>query len=215
MTQKEILEIFQKCGALLKGHFQLSSGLHSNKYLQCALVLQHPRYARLLGEELAQKFSSQKIDVVIGPAMGGVIIAYETARALNARALFTERWQGKMVLRRGFKIKERERVLIIEDVLTTGGSAMEVVNLIKEQRGETIGIGAIVDRSSKKVFASEQFFKYDFLFKLSPETFPADDCPLCKQRIPLVKPGSRQSAEISPQSTVNSLQSAETREPIP
>ncbi|MFA5085735.1 MAG: orotate phosphoribosyltransferase, partial [Candidatus Omnitrophota bacterium] len=122
MTEKEVLRLFEKFGALLKGHFKLSSGLHSEKYLQCALVLQYPDIAEKLSKALVNKFFSRKIDVVIGPALGGVTLAYETARALGVRGLFTERQDGKMVLRRGFSISKGEKVLVVEDVVTTGGS---------------------------------------------------------------------------------------------
>ncbi|MCD6093718.1 MAG: orotate phosphoribosyltransferase [Candidatus Omnitrophica bacterium] len=189
MSEEEILQIFQRCGALLEGHFELSSGLHSNKYLQCALVLQYPKYAFLLAEALAQRFSQQKIDVVIGPALGGIIIAYEVAKFLNARALFAEREQGKMALRRGFEINEGEKVLIIEDVITTGGSVKELIDLLRERKGEVAGLGAIVDRRPQP--SDKQSFQYEYLLKLRIKTFSPSDCPLCKQNIPLVKPGSK------------------------
>lgn len=194
MTEKEIGQIFQKCGALLEGHFQLSSGLHSEKYLQCAMVLQYPKYASLLGEALAQKFSSQrptgqKIDVVVGPALGGIIIAHEMAKFLNARALFAEREQGKMTLRRGFEVNKGERVLVVEDVITTGGSVKEVVDLVRERKGEIVGLGAIIDRRPEP--SDKQSFQYEYLLKLKINTFSPSNCPLCKQSIPLVKPGSK------------------------
>ena len=194
MSEKKILQIFQKCGALLEGHFQLSSGLHSSLYLQCALVLQYPRYGSLLGKELAKKFFSQKIDVVIGPAIGGIIIAYEVAKFLNVQALFSERQRGKMLLRRGFKINKGEKVLLIEDVLTTGGSLKEVIDLVKKEKGEIGGIGAIVDRSDKNIFFEREnrlVGKYNFLLKLPMKTFSPINCPFCKQSVPLIKPGSK------------------------
>ena len=131
MNEKEVLGIFEKSGALLKGHFKLSSGLHSEKYLQCALVLQYPNMAERLSEALANNFSAEKIDVVIGPALGGVTLAYEVARAIGSRGLFTERQDGKMVLRRGFSITKGEKVLVVEDVVTTGGSTKEVIELVR------------------------------------------------------------------------------------
>ncbi len=191
MNEKEILQIFQKCGALLDGHFQLSSGLHSEKYLQCALVLQHPDYTSLLSEALAKKFSAQKIDVVIGPALGGIIIAYEVAKFLNVRALSAERVKGKMLLRRGFEINKGEGVLVVEDVITTGGSVKELIDLVRERKGEVAGLGAIVDRTDKDIIWLPESLQYDFLLKLKIKTFSPSDCPLCKQNIPLVKPGSK------------------------
>ena len=188
MTPKEVLELFEKSGALLKGHFKLSSGLHSEKYLQCALVLQYPDIAERLSKALANKFSGEKIDVVIGPALGGVTLAYEVARAIGRRGLFTERQDGKMVLRRGFSISQGEKVLVVEDVVTTGGSTKEVIDLVKSFGADVIGVGSIIDRSSAGIDFGAPFKP---LAKVDVETFEEGKCPLCKKQAPITKPGSR------------------------
>ncbi len=189
MLEKEVIELFEKSGALLKGHFKLSSGLHSEKYLQCALVLQYPDIAEKLSEALANNFSGQKIEVVIGPALGGVTLAYETARAIGARGLFTERQDGKMVLRRGFSISGGEKVLVVEDVVTTGGSTKEVIDLVKSFGGDVVGVGSIIDRSGGALVDFGAPFKP--LAKVEVETFKEEKCPLCKKGLPITKPGSR------------------------
>ncbi|MFA5255981.1 MAG: orotate phosphoribosyltransferase [Candidatus Omnitrophota bacterium] len=188
MTEKEVLRLFEKFGALLKGHFKLSSGLHSEKYLQCALILQHPDIAEKLSKALVNKFSSRKIDVVIGPALGGVTLAYEAARALGVRGLFTERQDGKMVLRRGFSISKGEKVLVVEDVVTTGGSTKEVIELVKSFGADIVGVGSIIDRSVSGIDFGVPF---ESLAKIDVETFEEDKCPLCKKEMPVTKPGSR------------------------
>jgi len=183
-----IISLLLKTGGLLRGHFLLSSGLHSPQYLQCALVLQHPKRAAYLAQELAKKFRKEDVDVVIGPALGGIIIAYEMARALETRALFAERVEEKMELRRGFKINPGERVLVVEDVITTGGSAKEVIDLVKELGGVVVGVGALIDRSQGKTNLGVPL---KTLANLNIETYPKETCPLCRQGIPLVKPGSK------------------------
>ena len=204
MTEKEVLDLFVKQGALLNGHFKLSSGLHSEKYLQCALVLQYPEIAEKLSKAIATNFSKDKIDVVIGPALGGVTLAYEVARAIGSRGLFTERhpsigpgWRPecaegrqdkKMVLRRGFVISKGEKVLVVEDVVTTGGSTKEVIDLVKSFGGNVAGVGSIIDRSSAKIDFGVPFRS---LAKVKVETFEEDKCPLCKKGIPITKPGSK------------------------
>jgi orotate phosphoribosyltransferase len=188
MTEKEVLFLFEELNALLKGHFKLSSGLHSEKYLQCAIVLQHPVIAEKLAKELAAKFETEKIEVVIGPALGGVTWSYEVARALGVRSLFTEREEGKMTLRRGFSIKEGERVLVVEDVVTTGGSTKEVIDVVNASGGIVVGVGSVIDRSDKPV---DFGVKFKSLAKLKVQTFKEHDCPLCKAGTPVLKPGSR------------------------
>ena len=188
MTQDEVLKLFDKYGALLTGHFRLSSGLHSEKYLQCALVLQYPDAAQKLSKALAKKFSEGKIDVVIGPALGGITLAYEVARALGVRGLFTERQDGAMVLRRGFSIDAGERALVVEDVITTGGSTKEVIDVVKNSGGVAVGVASIIDRSSGPVNFGVRF---ETLAKIKIETFNEGNCPLCKNNIPVTKPGSR------------------------
>ncbi|MEW6607334.1 MAG: orotate phosphoribosyltransferase [bacterium] len=184
-----IISLLLKTGGLLRGHFLLSSGLHSPQYLQCALVLQHPKRAEYLGKELAKKFNKKDVDVVIGPALGGIIVAHEVARALGTKALFAERVEDKMQLRRGFKINYGEKVLVVEDVITTAGSVKEVMELVKELNGIVVGVGALIDRSQGKV---DLGIPLKTLAKLNIETYSRETCPLCKQQLPLVKPGSRE-----------------------
>uniref|UniRef100_A0A7C3RK70 Orotate phosphoribosyltransferase n=1 Tax=Dictyoglomus thermophilum TaxID=14 RepID=A0A7C3RK70_DICTH len=183
------LNVFKAKGAFLEGHFLLSSGLHSPNYLQCALILQYPDLSEKIAKEIAEKIPEYlKIDVVVGPALGGIIIAYELARALNVRGIFAEREEGKMTLRRGFSIKPGEKVLICEDVVTTGGSALEVANLIKENGGEVVSFACIVDRSGGKNIFDKPLYS---LIQLKLDTYKPEECPLCKAGIPLLKPGSR------------------------
>jgi orotate phosphoribosyltransferase len=188
MTEKEVLDIFTRQNALLTGHFKLSSGLHSENYLQCALVLQHPDIAEKMSQALAGKFKGLKVDVVVGPALGGVTLAYEVARALGVRGLFTERQEGKMTLRRGFAIKPGEKVLVCEDVVTTGGSTKEVIDLAKELGGIVVGVGSVIDRSDSPVDFGAPFHS---LAKIAVKTFKEEECPFCKKSIPITKPGSR------------------------
>jgi orotate phosphoribosyltransferase len=189
MTEKEVLSLFDRYGALLNGHFKLSSGLHSGKYLQCALVLQYPGVAAKLSKALAGKFEGkEKIDVVVGPALGGVTLAYEVARATGARGIFTERQDGVMALRRGFSIKPGEKVLVVEDVITTGGSTKEVMKVIEDAGGVVVGIGSIIDRSAGTAGFNVRFAS---LAKVDIKTYEAESCPLCKEGAPAIKPGSR------------------------
>ncbi len=188
MTEKEVLKIFDTHNALLKGHFRLSSGLHSEKYLQCALVLQHPEVAEKLARALAAKFSKEKIDLVMGPALGGITLAYEIARAIGVRGIFTERQEGKMTMRRGFSIGKGEKALVVEDVVTTGGSTKEVIDVVKSSGAFVVGVGSIIDRSAGRI---DFGVKFEFLAKIEIETFEEKNCPLCKKSIPVTKPGSR------------------------
>jgi len=184
----KIMEIFTRSGALLEGHFRLTSGLHSPLYFQCALVLQYPEYCSQIAEKIRHHFSEKKIDLVIAPAIGGIVIAQEVGRQLGVRTLFTERKDGVMALRRGFSISAGEKVLVCEDVVTTGGSVLEVIDIVKKTGAEISGIGYIVDRSGGKVsFGYDQYA----VVQLSAQTYDPADCPLCQKNIPLVKPGSR------------------------
>ena len=183
------LEVFEETGAYLKGHFLLTSGLHSNEYLQCALVLQHPRIAERLGAELARRFSP--CDLVASPALGGLIMGHEVARALDCRFLFTEREGGRMALRRGFSIRSGERAVVIEDVVTTGGSTREVIDVLRASGAEVLGAGSIIDRSGGRVDLGVPRVALASLDALS---WPPEECPLCRQGVPVVKPGSRQAA---------------------
>ncbi|MEW5766579.1 MAG: dihydroorotate dehydrogenase [bacterium] len=173
--------------ALLEGHFWLSSGRHSGRYFQAALILQDPSLASIWCTKLARKFKGEKIDLVIGPALGGVIVAQEVAKSLGVRAIFTERVSGKMQLRRGFRINPQERVLVVEDVITTGGSVKEVIELVKQTKAEVVGVGALVDRSG----GIELGFHPESLLQVEIETYAPDSCPLCQKDLPLVKPGSK------------------------
>lgn len=183
-------EAIERTGMLKTGHFLLSSGLHSSQYLQCARLLQYPNDAKQTGNQLAQLFQDQPIDVVVGPALGGVIIAHEVARTLGVRCLFTERKEGKMQLRRGFEIQPKERVLIVEDVVTTGGSVREVIDVMEDLQAEIVGVGSIFNRSKSNPFAN---IPYRALKTLEIENVKPEECPLCQQGVPAVKPGSRSS----------------------
>jgi len=184
----QALEIFRKVGALLDGHFRLTSGRHSAQYMQCALVLQYPELAQKFAAHLAQAFRQEAVDTVIGPAMGGILVAHEVARALGTRALFTERENGVMTLRRGFHMQAGERVLVVEDVITTGGSVREVIEVVQAQGAVPVGVGVLVDRSGGQADFGLPLVS---VLQLDLQTFEPQDCPLCAQGIPAVKPGSR------------------------
>ena len=189
MNDKEAMEILLSLGAVLKGHFLLSSGKHSDTYIQCAKLFQYPEYSELFSKKLADEFTADKIDVVIGPALGGVVLAYEMAKQLNVRGIFAERTQGQMQLRRGFEIKRGEKVLVVEDVVTTGGSTREVMQIVKELGGEVMGIGSIVDRSNDQV---DFGVKFRSILKINAIAYEPQTCPLCEKGITIVKPGSRE-----------------------
>ncbi|HEY8540975.1 MAG TPA: orotate phosphoribosyltransferase [Pseudothermotoga sp.] len=183
-----MIEMLYEVGALLEGHFLLSSGKHSSKYVQCAKIFERPEYGDKVGEMIAQKISHHKPDVVIGPALGGIIVAYTVARHLGARAMFTEREDGIMKLRRDFHINKDEKVAIVEDVTTTGKSVLEVAEVVKEYGGQICCIASIIDRSTQPLPFDVPFYS---LMKLELPIYEPDDCPLCRQKIQLVKPGSR------------------------
>lgn len=186
--------MFRKTGAYLRGHFRLTSGLHSREYLQCALVLQYPRHAESLGASLARAMRASKPDlapsVVVSPAIGGLIIGHEVARAFNARAIFMERdaASGTMVLRRGFSVDPGEIAVVVEDVVTTGGSTREVVAAMREAGADVVMAGSIIDRSGGSVEVGAPRVS---LATLQVVTYPPENCPLCRDGIPVVKPGSR------------------------
>lgn len=188
MTANEVLDIYQKTGALLTGHFLLSSGLHSDRYLQSALVLQQPDTATKLCAALAARFKDRRIEVVIAPALGGVFVSHETARALGVRALFAERVNGELTLRRGFSIKPGERVLVVEDVITTGKSTRETIAVVKSVGGEVVAAGSLVDRSGGR---ADLGVPYESLVILDVPSYTADACPMCKTGSTPIKPGSR------------------------
>lgn len=188
MTSEQILKIFETTGALLNGHFLLSSGLHSPQYFQCAKVLQYPHYAEQLCSIIGNHFIDKNVQVVIAPAIGGILVSYEVARQLSVRSIFAERENGTMILKRGFELGAGEKVLIVEDVITTGGSVKEVIDLVKNLSAEIVGIGCLVDRSGGKINLEFPIFS---LIQLEIEAVSPQNCPLCKQKIPIVKPGSR------------------------
>ena len=190
MTKKKdkILEICRKTGALLRGHFRLTSGLHSGHYLQCAKALQYPEFSEFMCKELAGPFKHSKISVVAAPAIGGIIVAYEIARILKARTIFAEREDGGMSFRRGFSLTPKDRVLVVEDVMTTGGSIKEVINLVKISGAKVMGVGVLFDRSPERIDLGTD---YKCLLRLNIETFTPDKCPLCEEKIEITKPGSR------------------------
>jgi orotate phosphoribosyltransferase len=188
VTHDDLIDLFRRSGALLEGHFRLSSGLHSSGYLQCALVLQHPDHAARLGREIAHAVEPLRATVVLSPALGGIVIGHEVARALGVRALFAERQDGILTLRRGFMLAETDRVLVVEDVLTTGASTRETMQVATASGGRVVGIAAIVDRSAGQAAFD---VPYHALLPMNLPTFEPDACPLCAQGRPVVKPGSR------------------------
>lgn len=181
-------KILTETGAFRQGHFQLTSGLHSSGYLQCALILQYPHHAEYICRELAQRLAAKKPDVVLSPALGGIVMGYELARALHCRGIFGERVNGEMQLRRGFFLRENERVLLAEDVVTTGGSVQELKAIVEAAGAQIIGYAALCDRSGG-MFSPAQGL--DSWVMLSIESWQPDLCPLCGKGIPIDKPGSR------------------------
>jgi orotate phosphoribosyltransferase len=188
ISSEKVLEIFRQTGALLEGHFILTSGYHSPHYFQCAKVLQYPTYNTLFAKEIAEHFKNLDINVVISPAVGGIVLATEIGRLLNARTIFAERENNIMTLRRGFDIYENENVLVCEDVVTTGGSVFEIIEIVKEKKAKIVGVGYIIDRSGGKVdFGVKQVS----LAKVEIEKYPPDNLPDWLSKIPVTKPGSR------------------------
>jgi orotate phosphoribosyltransferase len=188
MTPDEVLSLFRRSGALLEGHFLLSSGRHSGGYLQAALVLQRPDQAEALGQALAERFRDADPTAVLSPALGGVVIGHEVARALGVNGIFAERLDGALTLRRGFSLSESDRVLVVEDVVTTGGSTRETVAVARAAGAQVIGAGAVVDRSGG---AAELGVVFHPLATVDFATYDAGTCPLCAKGWPAVKPGSR------------------------
>jgi len=187
---EEVMKKFEQAGAIQKGHFKLTSGVHSDTYIQCAQVMQHPEFMHNLCSELGKKFRGDDIDVIVGPAIGGIIMAHVMARVLGpwVRAIFTERENGKMTLRRSFEIKEGEKVLVVEDVTTTGSSVREVIDIVNLRKGKVVGVGVLIDRSGGRVNFG---VKTEKLLTINIKTYLPEECPLCKKGIPTVKPGSR------------------------
>lgn len=187
----DIFRLFQQTGAILDGHFVLASGLHSPRYVQCALALQYPEQATRLGERLAAYFRSLEVQVVVAPAIGGILVAHEVARALGARALFAERKGGRLQLRRGFRLRPGERVVVVEDVVTTGQSLREVVQIVRDQAADVVGLGALLNRSQSEILPLGP--PLHALLTLPIPVYQPDQCPLCRQGLPLEAPGTKQS----------------------
>ncbi len=187
----DVIDIFRRTGALLEGHFLLSSGLHSPGYLQCALVLQHPAHAEACGAAIAAQVKALGIQTVLSPALGGIVIGQEVGRALGVRAIFAERQDGRLVLRRGFTLAPGERLLVVEDVVTTGGSTRETIDVARGRGAEIVAAAAIIDRSGGNPGLPVPFHA---LATMALPTYPADACPLCKSGSPAIKPGSRTPA---------------------
>jgi orotate phosphoribosyltransferase len=190
MTQEEVLNMFKQSEALLEGHFRLTSGLHSDRYLQCALVLQHPQQAALLGAALAANLQAlaEIPDFVIAPALGGILVAHEVAKALGIRGIFAERQDGSLKLRRGFQIRPGEKAYVVEDVVTTGGSTRETMDAVTQAGGIVSAVGSLIDRSGGK---TELRVPRAALAVLNVPTFTPEECPLCKTGSQAIKPGSR------------------------
>lgn len=192
MNQEEVIERFRRTGALLEGHFILTSGLHSPQYLQCALMLQHPSEAEAFGRAIAANFHGQSIETVAAPAIGGLIIGHETARSLNSRFIWTEREGGQMTLRRGFHVRRGETVLVVEDVITTGGSTRETIEVLRAAGARVIGAASIIDRSAGRADVGVPRLA---LATLDVPVIAPHVCPLCARGEPATKPGSRKERQ--------------------
>jgi len=188
IPKEQILDIFKQTNALLEGHFVLTSGLHSPHYFQCARVLQFPKYLHLLAGDIAKHYEYSEVELVISPAIGGIVVGTEVGRVLGVRTIFTEREGGIMKARRGFEIKKGERVLIVEDVVTTGGSVDDVIKLVNDAEAKLVGVGCIVDRSNGKAAFDAKFYS---VMEMEVKTYPADAIPDELAAIPVAKPGSR------------------------
>ena len=188
VTTDSVLERFRHVGALLEGHFRLTSGLHSPGYLQCALVLQHPTEAEACGAALAERTRALGAVTVLSPALGGIVIGQEVARALGVRAIFAERQDGALTLRRGFQLSPGERVLVVEDVVTTGGSTRETIDVARAAGASVVGAAAIIDRSGGQQQLDVPFVA---LASFALPTYSPEACPMCAAGMPVVKPGSR------------------------
>jgi orotate phosphoribosyltransferase len=188
MQSNDVLELYRKTGALLEGHFRLTSGLHSERYLQSAVVLQFPEFAAALGEAIAKTTRHLRPSVVLSPALGGIVIGHEVARALGVRALFAERQERVLMLRRGFAVSAQDRVLVVEDVITTGGSTRETIDVASTAGAQVVGAAAIIDRGTD---AGRVTLPLHTLVQLDVPTYQPEACPLCARGLPVTKPGSR------------------------
>ena len=189
MTEAEIVKILKESGALLNGHFQLRSGLHSDHFFQAALLLQYPDKAEIICRYLASKFSDLEISAVISPAVGGLIVGQEVARALGCRAIFADKEDGELVLKRGFSIKPGEKILVAEDVVTKGGRVQQTIDLVRAKGGDVAGVAVIVDRSAGE--AKFDVPRFESALKLTLPTFDPAQCPLCAKNLPIDRPGSK------------------------
>jgi len=187
LSENEVMKLLEETQAVLHGHFLLTSGLHSPMYVEKFNVLQHPEYTERLCQEIAERYRDDNVELVVGPTTGGILLAHETGKALGTRAIFTERENGKMTLKRGFRIPEGCRVLVVEDIVTTGGSVREVMDVVKQHGGEVIGVGLLVDRSGGKV---DFGVRTEALLHLDVPTFKPETCPLCAEGKELTKRGS-------------------------
>ena len=187
MTQDEVRALLVQTGAIMDGHFLLTSGLHSPHYVEKFNVLQHPQYTHQLCEAMAEKFKDARIETVVGPVTGGILLAHETGKALGTRAIFTERVDGKMTFRRGFSLREGERVLIVEDIVTTGGSIKEVIDVVKAAGAVPVAVSMLVDRSGGKATFGD--VPATTLLTMDVETYTPEHCPLCAKGIPMTKRG--------------------------
>ena len=188
MTNQEIIAMLKEAGVLLEGHFLLTSGRHSDKYMQCAKIFQDAKYSVPLCAELVAQYRDENVELVIGPAIGAISMSYEMGKQLGVRNIFAERENGVMTLRRGFTIEKGERVLIVEDVVTTGGSVREVMDLVRACGGEIVGVGSIVDRTGGAI---DFGVPYRSAFSMDITSYEPENCPICKTGMPLIKPGSR------------------------
>lgn len=189
MTEAEIVNILKESGALLTGHFQLRSGLHSDHFFQAALLLQYPDKAEIVCRHLAEKFRGQEISAVISPAVGGLIVGQEIARALGCKAIFADKEDGELVLKRGFSIALGEKILVAEDVVTKGGRVQQTIDLVRSKGGDVVGVAVIVDRSGGT--ASFDVPEFQSALKLTLPTFDPAECPLCAKNMPIDRPGSK------------------------
>ncbi|TLU81522.1 MAG: orotate phosphoribosyltransferase [Chlorobium sp.] len=187
-----MLDVFKATGALLDGHFRLTSGRHSNAYFQCAKVLQHPEHLTAVCSRIAEHFAGGGIETVISPAIGGIVVGTEVGRQLAVKTIFAERKDGAMTIRRGFSLEPNERVLVIEDVITTGGSVAEVISLIKAAAAVVVGVGSVVDRSNGRVKLADDQFS---VLSMEVISYAPEECPLCKAGLPIDAPGSRSNIQ--------------------
>ena len=187
LTEQDVMKMLEETQAVLHGHFLLTSGLHSPMYVEKFNVLQHPKYTERLCQEIAARYADDKIELVVGPTTGGILLAHECGKALGTRAIFTERVEGKMTLKRGFEIPEGCRVLVVDDIVTTGGSVEEVIKVVREHGGNVIGAGILVDRSGGRL---DLGVRTEALLHLDVPTFKPEECPLCKEGVSITKRGS-------------------------